>query len=573
MKHPSTNYRSFIVGFLFSLAMLVFGGRLFYLHVINSAFLQQYGDQRSTVSVAEQAERGVLYDRNHNLIAMSTLVYSLGGDPAILLNSENTIEKIATELSMQPNHLFDYLQQHQNKQYVYLQRNVTPQQAIKIKQWNLPGIIVRDASRRFYPLSEIFSSITGFTNIDGKGQEGLERSFDQSLRGSSGKKIILRDRFGRQIQEVRSVRTSEDGSDFSLSIDMRLQYLAYRELVKTVAEHSATGGVVVIMQPKTGEILAMVSLPTFNPNNRATLGERYFRNRAAIDVFEPGSVLKPFVAVTALEQGYTSSSLVKTAPGHYFVSGKLISDSNNLGEITLSQIVQLSSNVGISKVALSLSAQDLWSNLDKFGFGRSTNSAFPWEAHGTLHSYDLWTPLDQATMSFGYGVSVTALQLARAYSALANEGILPSVSFLKKQPNSNQHDGIRVISPHIASQVVSMLEKVISPQGTGYRARISGYRVAGKTGTVRKIESTGYAQDRYLSLFVGIAPVHDPALVMVTIIDDPKKGHFYGGQIAAPLFAKVSSKALMLLGIPFEKKTSTYQMVASSDDIEVPHDK
>ena len=401
--------------------------------------------------------------------------------------------------------------------------------------------------RRYYPTAEVSAHVVGFTDIDDRGQEGLELAYEDWLKGIPGKKRVLQDRLGRVVKDIKSISTPVASNMLELSIDQRVQYLAYRELKSAVARHKASAGSLVILDVQTGEIIAMVGQPSYNPNNRSDLNSSRYRNRALTDVFEPGSTMKPFTIAAALMSGhYTADTTVDTRPGFLKVNNHEISDHRDYGVIDLTTVIQKSSNIGASKVALSLDPKRLWETFSAVGFGVSSNSGFPGESAGHLDTYHSWSDIEQATVSFGYGLSVTILQLAQAYSVLAADGMMRPISFLKV---SAPVQARRVMPEIVARQIKGMLEAAVQDAGTGKKARIRGYRVAGKTGTVHKSTVGGYDKGSYLSIFVGMAPVHETRLVMAIMLDDPRDGKYYGSAVAAPLFAKVMTGALRLLDI------------------------
>lgn len=415
----------------------------------------------------------------------------------------------------------------------------------------IPGVSTQREYRRYYPLGEVAAHVVGFTNVDDVGQEGLELAYNDWLRGIAGSQRVIKDRLGRVIKNVELIKSADPGKDLALSVDRRLQYLTYRELKRVVFQHKARSGSAIIMDAKSGEVLAMVNQPSYNPNNRHNLKGSNYRNRAITDTFEPGSAIKPFTIAAALESGrYTPTTRINTAPGFMRVGNNSISDIRNYGQIDVTKVIQKSSNVGASKIALSLPARKLWEVHNKVGFGMTSGSGFPGEVEGVLTHSSNWREIDQATLSYGYGISVTALQLARAYSVLANDGVLLPVSFTRQDKIVR---GERVLKKSTTRQLNGMLEKVVTEEGTGKRARISGYRVAGKTGTIKKASAGGYQDDKYFSVFAGMAPASDPRLVMVVVINEPRNGVYYGGEVAAPVFSKVMAGALRLMGIAPDK--------------------
>ena len=531
--------------YLAGMAMLMW--RAVDLQVLNRDFLQGHGDARALRTVEIPAHRGMITDRNGEPLAISTPVNSIWATPRKVMAPGMDLGPLARCLEIPINELKSELQARAGRDFVYLKRQIEPSFAEKVMNLGIPGISLEQESRRYYPAGEISAHVVGFTNIDDVGQEGLELAYDEWLQGKPGSKKVLQDRLGRIVADVESIRTAEPGKNLELSIDQRIQYLAYRELKAAVAAHKARSGALVVLDAGTGEVLAMAGQPSYNPNNRSGLKGQYFRNRAMTDVFEPGSTIKAFIIAAALESGlYTADTVIDTRPGFFKVGSHTIRDHNNFGVINVATVIKKSSNVGAAKIALSLEPSKLWDTLSSVGFGATTGSGFPGEASGFLTSSSSWSEVEIATIAFGYGVSVTALQLAQAYTVIANNGMLLPVSFVKvREPVT----GRRVMPAEIAGQVRKMLAAVVQKEGTGQRAAVEGYTVAGKTGTVHKAEPGGYSADRYISLFAGIAPLQNPRLVMVIMIDEPQGNEYYGGQVAAPVFAKVMAGALRLLDI------------------------
>jgi cell division protein FtsI (penicillin-binding protein 3) len=435
-----------------------------------------------------------------------------------------------------------------DKEFLYLKRHLSPAQASKVMALKLPGVNILREYRRYYPAGEVTGHLVGFTNVDDHGQEGLELAFNHWLSGESGAKRVLKDRLGRAVENVESIRPPHHGRDLRSSIDLRLQYLAYRALKASIQKHKAESGSIVILEVKTGEVLAMVNQPSYNPNDRSQyLAERY-RNRAITDIFEPGSSIKPLILAAALESGqYRASSYVDTSPGYVVVGPKKIEDHRNLGRISLTTILSRSSNVGVTKIAMSLQPDQLWGTMKRFGLGSMTASGFPGESAGLLTHYNHWQKISQATLAYGYGVSVTPLQLAQAYAALGNDGVLRQVSLVALDEAAASE---RTVSSDTASAVLRMMEEVVNPGGTGTKAAVQGYRVAGKTGTAWKFAAGGYSEDKYLSIFAGVAPASDPKLAAVVIIDEPGGDLYYGSDVAAPVFSEVMAESLRLMAIP-----------------------
>jgi cell division protein FtsI (penicillin-binding protein 3) len=569
-KQPLYRLRSrFALGLLLLGAGLL-GWRIVDLHVVRHDFLQGQGDARSLRVVGLAAHRGMITDRHGEPLAISTPVDSIWANPQELLLARERLPELARALKTDPDKLQQTLASRRGREFVYLQRHSHPDMARDVVSLAIPGVSLQREYRRYYPAAEVTGHLVGFTNIDDEGQEGIELAYDDWLRGQPGSKRVLKDRLGRIVENVESIRTPQPGGSLALSIDRRIQYLAYSELKAAVQKHKARSGSAVVLDIKSGEVLAMVNQPAFNPNNRRNLrGDRY-RNRVVTDVFEPGSTLKPFTVAAALESGeYNPGTQIQTAPGFYKVGSNTVKDHRNYGLIDVSTVLQKSSNVGASKMALTLTAEQQWEMLTRVGFGEITSSGFPGESSGLLTEYRKWRDIDRATLSFGYGISTTLLQLAQAYSVFATDGYLRPIYLQRvddvKEVTENQQ---RVMDSGTAIQVRQMLERVVLPGGTATRATVPGYRVAGKTGTVRKSGVGGYVEDRYLSLFAGLAPVSKPRLVMVVMINEPSNGDYYGGVVAAPVFAKVMAGALRLLNIaPDALPEKTGQMVAAASHV------
>jgi cell division protein FtsI (penicillin-binding protein 3) len=551
--HAIKKWRLRFVTLVMTAVTVLLMSRAVDLHVFNKDFLQQQGDARYLRVVPVPAHRGMITDRNGEPLAISTPVASVWANPKELRLHPEQWQALANVLHMDASEIATQVKEHSDKEFVYLKRRVNPDVVSRIKALNIAGVDFQKEYRRYYPAAEVTSHLLGFTNIDDQGQEGLELAYDDILKGTPGANRVIKDRLGRVVETVERVSEPRPGQEVVLSIDRRIQYLAYRELKAAVVKHQAESGSAVVMDAKTGEILAMVNQPAFNPNDRKELqGGANLRNRALTDVFEPGSTIKPFTIAAVLEDGhYTPDSMVDTSPGLLRLGGRLIRDVHNYGYIDVSTVIQKSSNVGASKLALSITPRKLWNVLAGVGFGFDSGSGFPGESPGSLSDYSGWRPIENASMSFGYGLSVTAVQLARAYAVFANDGFLPSVSLRKvvHKVEKTAQTYKRIISARTARQVRAMMELVVQKGGTGTRAEIPGYRVAGKTGTVRKIGPHGYEHGAYLAVFAGMAPASNPRLIMVVMVDDPQ-GKFYGGLVAAPVFSKVMAGALRILDIP-----------------------
>jgi len=540
--------RSLLLLGCFVLAGGALEARLFYLQLIDREFLSAQGDDRHLRTVQISAHRGPIVDRNGEPLAVSTPVDTIWANPKVLMPAVERLGELADVLELEQDWLVRRVTSSLDKDFVYLRRHLRPDHAARALQLGLPGVGTLREYRRYYPSGEVAGHLLGFTNIDDQGQEGVELAYDYWLAGAIGSKRVVQDRLGRIIEDVELIAAARPGRTLRTSLDLRVQYLAYRELKRAVTESGALSGSVVILDVHTGEVLAMVNQPSFNPNDRSQLDVARYRNRAVTDIFEPGSSFKPFVVAAALETGrYQPSSTIDTSPGYLRVGGRVITqDSNNLGRIDLATILARSSNVGVGKLALDLEQRQLWGVLTNLGIGRLTESGFPGESAGVLNDPELWRPVGQATMAYGYGLSVTALQLAQAYATIAAEGVERPVSLLAVDTAPL---GRRVVSAATAQAVKGMLETAVSPRGTGLRAAITNYRVAGKTGTAWKSGVGGYSKDRYLAVFAGLAPVSDPRLVAVVVIDEPRGEDYYGGEVAAPVFSSIVSGALRLLAV------------------------
>ncbi|HKQ31550.1 MAG TPA: penicillin-binding protein 2 [Burkholderiales bacterium] len=540
-------FRRAAVLFAVLAGFVALGARAVYLQIMNAQFLQSEGNARHSRVVKDNSHRGMILDRHGSPLAVSTPVDSVWAHPDTLAREKSNFWKLGQLLGSTSADVGQLVKRHDGREFMYLKRHVTPETAERVKALEVPGVALLREYRRYYPLGPVAGHVVGFTNIDDQGQEGIELAYDAWLRATPGIKRVLKDPQGSAMELIESLSLPVAGKDLVLSLDRRIQYLAYRELKAAVATHHARSGAAIVLDAHTGEILALVNEPDFNPNNRAGLKSQAFRNRAVTDTYEPGSTLKPFTVAAALESGrFRATTPIDTAPGTVRVGDRLIRDTHNYGTLTVSGVIEKSSNVGASKIALALTKQSMWDVLQRAGFGQLTGVALPGEVSGVLRSPSRWVPVEQAALSYGYGMSVTPLQLARAYGAIANGGIAMPLTMIKRD---TAVDGRAVMSPAIASQLRTMIEAATSPTGTGVRAQVADYRIAGKTGTVRKLTPTGYSEEQYLSWFAGFAPVSDPRLVMVVMVDEPRGGSYYGGDIAAPVFGRVMTGALRLLDI------------------------
>ncbi len=539
-----------LVGFF---AMLI---RAIYLQGINDDFLRQKGESRYSKVIELSAHRGMIFDRNGDPLAVSTPVESVFANPVDVEIDSDQMKELAGILKISSREIDRKL--NGKKDFVYLERGIPPEDAAKVLELRIPGIFLHREYRRYYPSGDVMSHIVGFTNLDDKGQEGIELAYQKELAGSPGSRKVIRDKLGRAVADVDVIRTPRPGQDLMLSIDSKIQYLAYREIRDAVEKAGAKAGSVVVLDARTGEVLGMASVPTFNPNNREGLDPGTIRNRAVTDSYEPGSTLKPFTIAAGLDSGkYTPDSRIDTFGGKLQIGRATIHDDEKMGVLSVTQIIQHSSNVGASRIALSLPPETMWNMFHNCGFGADPDSGFPGEASGRLRPYQSWRPIEQATMSFGNGISVTLLQLARAYTIFANDGVLLPVTFLKRAALPK---GRRVISEKTAREMVSILESVVTPQGTGARASILGYSVAGKTGTAHKVEGGGYAAHKYVASFVGFAPASNPRLIVAVMVDEPSGSRYYGGEVSAPVFSRVMSGSLSILNVPADEPQSHYAM-------------
>ena len=532
---------------IFLICSVALVARAVNLQVMETDFLKGQGEARYLREVTIPSTRGVISDRNGEPLAVSTPVDSVWVHPGQLLEYPEDIKPLALLLGADAEDVERKLTQRATRQFVWLKRRLNPEIASRIVALDLHGVYLQKEYRRFYPAGEVTSHVIGFTNIDDVGQEGLELAYDNWLAGRPGSKRVIRNRKGEAVEEVALIRESQPGQDLRLTIDRRLQYLAYRELKSTVLKHGARSGSVVVLDVDTGEVLAMVNQPSYNPNDPAGHDTDGMRNRAVTDVIEPGSVMKPIAIASVLENNIAGPTTpVETSPGYTVISGHTIRDHNNYGLLDVTGVITKSSNVGVTQLALQLEPEEMWDTYRRLGFGEATGTGFPGESAGVLRNHRRWRRLEQATISYGYGISATPLQMAQAYAAIANGGKLRQPAFIQGSNNPP----ISAIDSGIANQVAAMLETVTSKAGTGKRARVANYRIAGKTGTSHKASASGYADSRYVSSFAGFGPVSNPRLVCVVVINDPTGDEYYGGLVAAPLFSTVMTGAMRLMNIP-----------------------
>ena len=538
--------RLYVVLLVLGLASSALVVRAVDLQVVRKDFYQEQGDARYLRDIPIRVSRGTIFDRNGEPLAVSTPVESIWANPPELLEHADRIAQLASATGLDEESLRQKLVERSDKEFFYVKRHLNPDDAQAILELDIPGVFSQREFRRYYPSGEVIAHVLGYTNIDDRGQEGLELAFDDWLAGNPGVKRVIRDRRGREVENVELVHEAQPGRDLTISIDRRIQYLAYRELKAGIQEHHAASGSMVILDVPTGEILAMVNQPSFNPNSRERIDPAYKRNRAVTDVVEPGSTMKAFTISAALESGkWKPHTPVDTNPGSLrLYDGTIIHDVHNKGLMDVTGVITHSSNVGAAKIGLTMTRDHMYDVYHRFGFGEVTGSGFPGESPGYLPIARSWGPVEQATISYGYGVSMTPLQIAQAYTAIADDGRLRSPTFVKGAQNPDH----AVIDPQIAASIRAMLETVVSPEGSGLKAAITNYRVAGKTGTSRISAGGGY-QKKHISLFVGMVPASATRLVGVVVIQDPE-GAYYGGLVAAPVFSRVMEDALRLLDVP-----------------------
>ena len=519
--------------------------RVILLNVVDNDFLQDQGDARTIRIKRINAHRGMIQDRRGKPLAISSPVVSLWAKPKELLKADASIDELAQKLEVPTHEFRAKIERNKGKGFIYLRRHLPPAVADEILALKTKGVYSEREYHRYYPGGEVTAHLVGFTDIDDRGQEGIELSFDEWLKGTPGKKKVLQNRYGDIVRDIMPVSEAEPGKNLELSVDLRIQYLAYRELKSAISYFDAKAGSVVILDVQTGEILALVNQPSFNPNNRTNLDLSAVRNRAVTDIFEPGSTVKPFTVAVALESGeYTKNSVVDTHPGFIKVGAKTIPDPANYGELDLGGIIEKSSQVGITKLALSLDEYEIWNMFSSVGFGESTGIGVLGESSGFLPSHRRWKDIERATFAYGYGLQVTPVQLAASYLTIASGGIKRPLSLVGRSPMDDQ----RVMSRAVAADLIKMLQRV-AESGTGSKASMEAYSVAGKTGTARKVGKAGYDDTRHIAFFAGMTPAESPRLVGIVMIDEPKGDQYGGGAIAAPVFSRVMAGALRLLNV------------------------
>lgn len=546
LSQPLPIWRSRLLQLGLLTAFIALLGRSLYLQGIHNEFLKEKGEARYERVLEISATRGRVLDRHGEVLAMSTPVKSIWAIPDDANLQPAQVRDLAQLLDMDVRELNRKLAS--DRDFVFIKRQISPEVADRIAQMKLPGIHQQQEYRRYYPGGEVTAHMIGFAGIDDNGQEGVELAMNDSLAGRVGSRRVIKDQRGEIVEDVESIKPPQDGRDITLALDDKIQYLAYTNLRQAIADFKAKAGGIVVLDAKTGEVLALANLPTYNPNNRERLAGAQLRNRALTDTFEPGSTMKPFTAALALEQGkFRYDTLINTAPGRMTVGSATIHDAHMHGMLTVAQVIQKSSNVGAAKMALSLPAQSMWQMFDGLGFGSPMRLGFPGEVGGRLRPWNKWQPIEQATMAYGHGISVTLMQLAHAYLVFARDGDLIPLSLTRVDGPAPV--GKQIFTAQTAHEVRNMLEMVVNDGGTAPKAFVPGYRVGGKTGTAHKIEGGIYA-DKYVASFVGLAPASDPRLIIAVMIDEPSNGIYYGGDVAAPVFSRVMSGALRTLGIP-----------------------
>ena len=561
--HP---WRLYLVLVVLSSLLALLVGRILSLQVLDTergrAFLQNQGERRSMRTAEIPAYRGVITDRRGEPLAVSTPVVSIWADPKILSESER-LGELAQVLDMDLAELERKLDNYRGKRFMYLQRHRVPADARTILEARIRGVYGEREYRRFYPAGEVAAQLVGFTNVDGDGIAGLELAYDEWLQGAAGKKKYIKDLHGEVVRDIGVVQPPRPGKDLKLSIDLRLQYLQHRELRRAVTASGASSGTIVTLDARSGEILAMVNYPVYNPNSRKGMKPAHMRNRAMTDVYEPGSTMKTLTLVAALESGrYTPDTMIDTAPGRIRVGRKVYPDPRNYGEITLTRVIQKSSQVGVTKLALDLGHEPIWEVFNRFGIGHPPGTGFPGESAGMLPNRPRWHTTEKVSLAFGYGITASPLQLASAYSVFANRGERQPISLLALEGELSP--GEPVVSPDIAGQVLQVLHAVTGEHGTARKARVPGYQVGGKTGTVHKVGPQGYIDDQYVALFAGVAPSDNPRIVTVVVINEPQGEAYGGGAAAAPVFSRVTAGALRLLNIAPSEQSDVADAAAAS---------
>ncbi|MFZ3322065.1 MAG: penicillin-binding protein 2 [Usitatibacter sp.] len=541
-------WRSRFVLVLIVAGFVTLACRAFYLQAMQTDFLQAKGEARYGRVIDLPASRGAVMDRNGKPLAISTPVESICATPDDLDEVEDTRLRTLAQVLGVPAEEIRQKIARKDRQFVYLKRQISPEQAAKVMALGIPGVFQQREFRRYYPAGEVMAHVVGFTGIEDNGQEGIELAADARLAGTPGSRKVIKDRKGRVVEDVESVRPPRDGESVTVSIDERLQFLAHRELKAAVEQAHARGGSLAIVDARTGEVLALVNQPDYNPNNRTNVTGAQTRNRSVTDLFEPGSTMKPFTVAAALDAGIvTPGTMIATGPGAMRFAGWTITDTHANGTISVAQVIQKSSNIGAAKIMMQMSPERVGTLFHDLGFGTAPQTGFPGEAKGVLRPWAKWRPIEQATMSYGHGISVSLLQLARAYTIFTNGGELLPLTLLRRDVHPI---GKHVITKETALEVTRMMEMAVMPGGTAPRAQVPGYRVAGKTGTAHKAEMGGYAENKYRASFVGFGPVSDPRFIVAVMIDEPQGAKYYGGDVGAPVFSNVMGAALRMMSVP-----------------------
>lgn len=558
MRLPAWRSRFVLLCIFLAFAGLI--ARAAYLQIMSNDFLQMQGAKRMERTLPLQANRGTLLDRNHVVLAQSVPAHAVWYDGRRVVDAKDEdLRKLATILGLRPERVLEQMRRDERRAFVYLERQVDADIVAKIRELRIPGVGFVPESKRYYPQGETMAHLVGFTSIEDKGLEGVELAFNAQLTGEDGERNVLRDRLGNVIEDIRELRPPVNGEDVVLAVDADVQFIVLSELKKAVEQHGAKAAAAVVLDAKTGELLAMANIPTYDPNNRAQLHGERLRNRVFTDMFEPGSTLKPFGVALALEQGKVKpGTKIDTGRGRLTIGPNTISDTKEHGVLTVSEIIQKSSNVGTSKIVLELERKDLWDLFNMVGFGQAPNIAFPGAVAGRVRPWKSWRPIEQATLSYGHGISTSLIQLAQSYTIFANKGVFVPATLTKHDPAVTVPTQ-RVISEQVAQQMLQMLELASGPEGTAQRAQVQGYRVAGKTGTAHKLEGGRYV-NKYISSYVGLAPVSDPRIIVAIMVDEPRRGMHFGGLVAAPVFSTITKSVLTRLNVQPDALDQTEQL-------------
>jgi cell division protein FtsI (penicillin-binding protein 3) len=556
-------WRARLALFVLLAAFAVLAARSVYLQSLHTGFLQEKGEARYARVLDIPGTRGRVLDRHGEALAISTPVRSVWAIPQDVRTTPAQQRSLATLLGVPPRELEQRLADT-TRDFVYLKRQIPPEAAERVAALGIPGLHQHSEFRRYYPGGETLAHVVGFTGIDDAGQEGIELSHQSQLGGTAGSRRVIKDRLGRIVEDVQSIRAAQDGRDLTLALDSKIQNIAYGALKTAAAAAKARAGAVVVLDVRSGEVLALANVPSYNPNNRARLTGAQLRNRVLTDTFEPGSTLKPFTVALAMQLGrITPQTQIATAPGTLTIASYTIRDTHPAAALSALQVIQKSSNVGAAKIALGLPREEMHEMFKRVGFGTPPRLGFPGEAGGRLREAKTWRPVEQATMAYGHGISVSLLQLARAYLVFARDGEIAPLSLVKTAAPAA---GTPVFSPEVARAVRAMLEAAVQPGGTAPRARIAGWRVAGKTGTAHKLENGAYSPNKYIASFVGFAPASNPRLVIAVMLDEPASGQHYGGQVAAPVFAQVMQGALRLIGAAHDAPLAPIELPSDADE-------